>query len=123
MSQIDPHLFVIFGATGDLTKRKLIPALYHLMQDEDVARRCVVLGAARSDWTDERFREAARTALREQGYAEETVAEWCTQSLHYQCLGATGDDYSGLRDRIEQIERHRDLPGNRAFYLSLPPSS
>ena len=122
MPDIQPHLFVIFGATGDLTKRKLIPALYHLTQDEDVARRCVVLGTARSDWTDERFREEARAALREQGYAEEAVAEWCTRNLHYQCLGATGDDYGGLRDRIEQIERHRDLPGNRAFYLSLPPS-
>ncbi|MFO8098180.1 MAG: hypothetical protein R6T83_01000, partial [Salinibacter sp.] len=47
MSQIEPHLFLIFGATGDLTKRKLIPALYELMQHEDVAQRCVVLGAAR----------------------------------------------------------------------------
>ncbi|WP_251941595.1 glucose-6-phosphate dehydrogenase [Salinibacter ruber] len=122
MSQIDPHLFVIFGATGDLTKRKLIPALYHLMQDEDVARRCVVLGAARSDWTDERFREAARTALREQGYAEETVDAWCTRNLHYQCLGPEGNDYEGLRERVEQLERHRNLTGNRVFYFSLPPS-
>ena len=122
MPDIQPHLFVIFGATGDLTKRKLIPALYHLMQDEDVARRCVVLGAARSDWSDERFREEARTALHDKGYADDEVSAWCTRNLYYQCLGEGGDDYSGLRDRIDQLERHLDLPGNRAFYLSLPPS-
>ena len=122
MPQIEPHLFVIFGATGDLTKRKLIPALYHLMQDEDVAQHCYVLGTARSSWSDERFREAARDALREKGHSEEAVSEWCARNLFYQCLGAEGDDYSGLRDRIERLEHHLDLPGNRAFYLSLPPS-
>ncbi len=122
MPEIQPHLFVIFGATGDLTKRKLIPALYHLMQDADVARRCVVLGAARSDWSDAQFREEARTALREDGYSEEAVSTWCTRNLFYQSLGEEGDDYETLRDRIEQLERRLDLPGNRAFYLSLPPS-
>ena len=122
MPRIQPHLFVIFGATGDLTKRKLIPALYSLMQDADVARRCVVLGTARSDWSDERFREEAREALRDKGYSEEAVAKWCTRNLYYQCLGTEGNDYGQLRDRVEQLERHLGLPGNRAFYLSLPPS-
>ena len=122
MSDIQPHLFVIFGATGDLTRRKLLPALYHLMQDEDVARHCVVLGAARSDWSDEQFRDEARAALREKGYAEEEVSAWCTRNLYYQSLGEDGDDYGAVRDRIDQLERHLDLPGNRAFYLSLPPS-
>jgi glucose-6-phosphate 1-dehydrogenase len=122
MPDIQPHLFVIFGATGDLTKRKLIPALYHLMQDADVARRCVVLGTARSDWSDEQFRDEARAALRDSGYSDEEVSKWCTRNLFYQCLGAEGNDYGRLRDRVEQLERHLDLPGNRAFYLSLPPS-
>jgi len=122
MSEIQPHLFVIFGATGDLTRRKLLPALYHLMQDQDVARHCVVLGAARSDWSDEQFRDEAREALREKGYAEEEVSAWCTRNLYYQSLGQSGDDYEAVRDRIDQLERHLDLPGNRAFYLSLPPS-
>ncbi len=121
MPDIQPHLFVIFGATGDLTKRKLIPALFHLMEDADVARRCVVLGAARSDWSDERFRESAREALLDNGYSEEAVAKWCTRNLFYQCLGEGGDDYEALRRRVDQLERHLDLPGNRAFYLSLPP--
>ena len=122
MPQIEPHLFIIFGATGDLTKRKLIPALYELMQHEDVAQRCIVLGAARSNWSDEQFREEARTALREHGHADEEVAAWCGRNLYYQSLGESGDDYDALRRRVDQLERHRDLPGNRAFYLSLPPT-
>jgi glucose-6-phosphate 1-dehydrogenase len=121
MEQIDPHVFVIFGATGDLTRRKLIPALYHLMQSREIAQRCHVLGAARSDWSDEDFRDVSREALLEAGHPEEEVAAWCDRRLFYQCLGEDGNDFGALRKRIEQIERHFDLPQNRAFYLSLPP--
>ncbi|PSQ85828.1 MAG: glucose-6-phosphate dehydrogenase [Bacteroidetes bacterium QH_2_63_10] len=122
MPNIQPHLFVIFGATGDLTRRKLIPALYQLMQHEDVAGRCHVLGTARSDWSDEDFRGAMQTALRDEGFSERELADWCDRRLFYQGLGADGNDFEALRDRIDQIERHYDLPGNRTFYLSLPPS-
>ena len=120
MPQIDPHIFVIFGATGDLTKRKLLPALYHLMQEKDVAANCYVLGTARSDWSDERFRREAREALAEQ-FSEQELLRWCDQNLYYQSLGSDSQDYEGLRDRIEALEAEHDLPGNRAFYLSLPP--
>ena len=123
MPDIQPHLFVIFGATGDLTKRKLLPALYHLMQDQDIAQRCHVLGTARSEWSDEEFRATAQKALRENGFSEEELAQWCGRRLFYQGLGEDGQDFDALRDRIDQIERHYDLPGNRTFYLSLPPSA
>ena len=122
MPDIEPHLFVIFGATGDLTQRKLIPALYELMESEDVARRCHVLGAARSDWSDTHFREVARESLRDDGFPEGEVASWCAHNLYYQSLGEDGDDYDALRSRIEALEEDLGLPGNRAFYLSLPPS-
>ncbi|MFB6249974.1 MAG: glucose-6-phosphate dehydrogenase [Salinibacter sp.] len=123
MPKIEPHVFVIFGATGDLTKRKLLPALYHLMQEQDIAQRCHVLGTARSDWSDEDFRALAREALREKGFSEEALSQWCDRRLFYQGLGEDGQDYEALRERIDQIERRFDLPGNRAFYLSLPPSA
>jgi glucose-6-phosphate 1-dehydrogenase len=123
MSAIEPHLFVIFGATGDLTKRKLLPALYHLMQSEEVARHCHVLGTSRSDWSDEAFREMAREALRDAGFSEDALADWCGRRLFFQSLGEEGDAYGALHERIAQLERHFGLPGNRAFYLSLPPSA
>lgn len=120
MSQIDPHLFVIFGATGDLTKRKLLPALYHLMQKENVAQNCYVLGVARSGWSDARFRREAREALAEH-FSEEAPLQWCDHNLFYQSLGSDSSNYEALRERIHALERNHDLPGNRAFYLSLPP--
>lgn len=121
MAEIDPHVFVIFGATGDLTKRKLIPALYHLMQSQEIAQRCHVIGTARSDWTDEEFRDVARESLLDAGFSEDAVSNWCDRRLFYQCLGEDGDDFGALRKRIEQVERRFQLPQNRAFYLSLPP--
>ena len=121
MASIDPHLFVIFGATGDLTRRKLLPALYHLMQSEHVARNCYVLGASRSDWSDDDFRTMARDALHDAGFSDDDLRTWCDRRLFFQCLGDDGSDFDALRERVEQIERHMHLPGNRAFYLSLPP--
>jgi len=118
---MDKHLFVIFGATGDLTKRKLLPALYHLMKSHQDASKCHVLGASRSDWSDEDFRSMAREALRDKGFSDDELSAWCDRRLFFQCLGDDGEDFRALRSRIEQLERHYDLPGNRAFYLSLPP--
>ncbi|PEN13713.1 glucose-6-phosphate dehydrogenase [Longibacter salinarum] len=118
---IDPHVFVIFGATGDLTKRKLIPALFHLMQNEDIAERCHVLGTARSDWSDDKFRSVAKEALRNADFDEADIDAWCDQRLFYQSLGEDGADFEALQHRIEDIEEQFDLPQNRAFYLSLPP--
>ena len=63
MSQVDPHIFVIFGGTGDLAERKLIPALYRLIEGEEVGDRCVVLGVSRKDVGDAGYREWTREAL------------------------------------------------------------
>ena len=120
MAAIDPHIFVIFGATGDLTKRKLLPALYHLMQEKDVAQNCYVLGAARSDWTDAQFRHEAREALSE-SFSDDALRHWCDQNLYYQPLGSDSQNYDALRARLEALEDEHDLPGHRVFYLSLPP--
>ena len=54
MTRLEPHLFVIFGATGDLTRRKLFPAIYRMMSDDAV--HAEVIGVATSEWDDEQFR-------------------------------------------------------------------
>src|SRR5690606_5384442 len=65
----EPFVFVIVGASGDLTTRKLVPALYRLMERFDELRSCYLLGAARSEWSDEDFRADIRGALEEQGFS------------------------------------------------------
>ena len=111
-------LFVIFGATGDLMHRKLLPALYQLMNDGLLPARCHVLGVGRdTGLTDERFREQARTALREAGLpAAGAIRRWCDTCVGYQGLGAGGAaDYARLAARMTELERRRRLPGNRVL--------
>ena len=121
MSQVEPHVFVIFGGTGDLAQRKLIPSLYRLITDEEVRDRCVVLGVSRQAVGDVAYREWASDALVASGLASEDVDRWCQGNLHHQALG--DGDYTVLRERIESIEDERGLPGNRVFYMAIPPGA
>jgi glucose-6-phosphate 1-dehydrogenase len=121
MSDLSSHLFVIFGATGDLTHRKLLPALIKLMIGQSDAPTCLILGASGSDWNDAKFRETARAALAQKGFSDETVRAWTDRHLFYTSLGRARDDYGGLKARIEALEAEHGLPGNRVFYLSVPP--
>ena len=120
-SHVPPHVFVIFGATGDLTKRKLLPAFYHLLQRREAGGHAFVLGTSRSDWSDDDFRKFAREALRETGFSDDDLRRWCDGRLFFHSLGPDGDNFEGLKARIEALEARFDLPGNRVFYLSLAP--
>jgi len=114
---IEPHLFVIFGATGDLASRSLLPALYHLMGESDDFE---VLGVATGDLGDDGFRALARRALSEAGFGD--AGAWCDRRVHYQRVGRDGP-YHDLAARIADLEGSRGLPGNRVFYLALPPGA
>lgn len=112
------HLFVIFGATGDLTRRKLLPAFYRMQQTAPGEDQCIVLGVARERMSDEEFRTLARKALSEHLPDTEPVDEWCGDYLAYQSIE---DGYEALAGRIAELESTLELSGNRVFYLALPP--
>ena len=118
-----PHLFVILGASGDLTSRKLVPALFHLMERHDELRYCHILGVARSDMSDTAFRDGVREALHEQHPEGSDLSAWCDDHVFYQSLGDGSNGYDGLARRIDSIEKECGLPGNRVFYLALPPKT
>jgi len=118
---MDPHLFVIFGATGDLTARKLLPALFHLISHDD-AHRYVVLGVGGTALDDATFRDRVREALVAAGLSSRQVQKWCDDCVHYQQVDRD-EDLTALAARIAQIERDHDLAGNRVFYLALPPGA
>ena len=125
---VDRHLLVVFGATGDLYRQKLVQALYHLVRQYGIADRCVILGVSRSDLTDQEFRACSRDAIEGAALGQMPLdvpaggpAAWCNAVMYYHRLGPDG--YGGLRSRIETIERDRGLSGNRIFYLALPPAA
>ena len=123
---IEPHLFVVLGATGDLMHRKLLPALFHLSKKGLLSKDSLILGAARrSGITDEDFRQQASQSLTAAGVPiDDPAGRWCSSCLYYQSIGkGTEEDYRSLGRRIEELEQTHGLPGNRAFYLALPPAT
>lgn len=119
---LDKHIFVILGGTGNLSLSKLLPAVSQLLTKKKLKNYGRVLGAGRKDLGDEEFRTKVKTSLKASGISSEELNAWCDSFLHYQSLGQSFDNYSGLLKRIESLEKKYDLPGNRVFYLALPPS-
>ncbi len=112
--------FVILGATGDLTRRKLLPALYTLFKDNVLTKDFTVIGFARRDHNDKSFCELMVDALREHSRTpldEESLAAFCSR-LHYHKADIT--DINAYR-RLKQRFTDEALPSNRLFYLSITP--
>jgi glucose-6-phosphate 1-dehydrogenase len=117
---VPPTLLVLFGATGDLARQKLLPAIHHAFFANDNGARLAILGVGRSDWDDDAFREAAHSSLVEQGVAEEEARSWCAQTLAYQSVESY-DRLADVTDRAASLEEELGLDGNRVYYLALPP--
>ncbi|HXY00383.1 MAG TPA: glucose-6-phosphate dehydrogenase [Candidatus Limnocylindrales bacterium] len=121
----DPCAIILFGASGDLAKRKVIPAMYDLAQNKSLGERYAILGFARTPMTDESFRasigEAAKT-ISEVGPINPAKWDEFASNLHY-CPGDYADNksYADLASRLAEIDAAKQLGGNRLFYLSTPP--
>jgi glucose-6-phosphate 1-dehydrogenase len=123
--QADPSLFIIFGGTGDLSRRKLLPAIGHLAAAASVSANFHVLGVARDTRHDDTsFRRLALDSMTASELRPEQIAEFCNSRFHYQTIGhGAASDYMQLAARIESLERQYGLPGHRAFYLAIPTTS
>jgi glucose-6-phosphate 1-dehydrogenase len=123
---VEPCTLIIFGGSGDLSRRRLIPALYNLLLDGLLPSNYVVLGMGRTAMSDEEFRAVVRDGVvkhSRQALIEDT---WNAFSRHLFYLAGANDDlhtYVRLKAKAEELERMFQLPGNRIFYLSIPPSS
>ncbi|MBK8099108.1 MAG: glucose-6-phosphate dehydrogenase [Planctomycetes bacterium] len=120
-----PCALVIFGATGDLTKRKLVPSLMGLAKDGLLPPGFQVVGFARRAWTDDSFRQELADGVRQFGRTDTPSAfEALRESFAFhQSDFDQPQGYAALRERLEQIDRHHDTKGNRIFYLATPPSA
>jgi glucose-6-phosphate 1-dehydrogenase len=120
---LEPHLFVIFGGTGDLAKQKLLPALAGLAGRGRLPTGPAVLAVGRDQLSDAEYRASAREPLLEAGLEPGEVLPWLEACVHYQTIGryAPGD-FAALAERMRRLEHEHRLPGHRVFYLALPPS-
>ena len=122
----EPCIMVIFGATGDLTHRKLLPALYDLAVEHPLPAGFSVVGFARRPYSDEEFREQALESINQysrQKPVNPQVWESFASGIHY--LQADFRDVKGyerLNTLLNTIDQQRATSGNRIFYLSTPPS-
>jgi glucose-6-phosphate 1-dehydrogenase len=119
-----PCSVVIFGATGDLAHRKLIPALYNLAADGELPPAVTVVGFARREKKDEEFRSELEETTRK--FSRQTVRDeiWKTfaQSIFYhQSEFEDESGYKSLSDRLDKIDKERGTRGNRLFYLAAAP--
>jgi glucose-6-phosphate 1-dehydrogenase len=123
----EPCTMIIFGASGDLTRRKLMPALYHLAQERLLPPGFSVVGFSRTDMHDDQFRDVMRDAVVEFGVDKHVDGEaWSQFAEGLSYLSAHpghSEEYKKLGEVLERVDRQRGTGGNRLFYLAVPPSS
>ncbi len=120
-----PCCVVLFGATGDLTRRKLIPALYNLAREGFLPAGFTVLGVARREFSDEQFRNDLLEEVKEHSRHKPVVPEvWAdfARGVFYQSLRFDeAAQYPALSRRLEELDRQRHFGGNRLYYLATAP--
>jgi glucose-6-phosphate 1-dehydrogenase len=121
---VPPHAIVIFGASGDLTRRKLLPAFYHLHVEGLLPSRFAIVGFARSEWTDDTFREHARRSIREFGRVDPAGERWEEFAGHLRYVPGQFDEkgsFDPLVEHLDQVDRELGTGGQRFFYCATPP--
>ena len=122
----EPFSLIIFGASGDLTRRKLVPALWSLYAARTLPEPFTIVGTARTELTDTAFRGQMRDAVAEFARVKipsSTVWDRFAQNLFYLSGDPSRADLCArLRPRLEELERARGGPSNRVFYAATPPS-
>ena len=119
---IDPCTIVIVGATGDLTARKLMPALFNLYLSEGLPEPFQIVGCGRTDLDSSDFREKMKAALQSAGMFKPDGWPSFAAALHYRTIDYKDlDSYSRLAESLRKIDRQNHTRGNRIFYIALPP--
>src|SRR6266480_646925 len=119
-----PCTIVIFGATGDLTHRKLVPALYNLAADGDLPPAVEIVGFARRPKTDDEFRRDLEEATRNfsrQSVRDEIWKNFAQSIFYHQSEFEDESGYKALAKRLDEIDKNHGTRGNRLFYFAASP--
>lgn len=121
----DPCIMVIFGASGDLTKRKLIPALYNLAKSQLLSRRFAIVGLARKEMSTEDFRKKISQDLKEFATVPVEPGFWdwlCSQIYFLRGDLQDANTYSQLKQLLEKIDKEHGTCNNYFYYLATAPA-
>src|SRR5687767_8392950 len=122
-----PCAIVIFGASGDLAKRKLIPAVYEMAREKLLPEKFVLVGYARSPMSDEEYRkdcaEAIKSFARSKPVDEALVSKLVKNAYYVQGDYGSADDHQKLARKLSDFDQSHGIEGNRLFYLSTPPNT
>ena len=120
----EPLIMVIFGASGDLTQRKLVPAIYQLKRGRRLPPEMTIVGVARREWSHDYFREQMREGIEQfsDGIGNEEIWKDFAEGLFY-CSGNMdqSESYQKLKVFLEELDGRRGTRGNRVFYLAVSP--
>ena len=119
----EPGILVIFGASGDLTKRKLLPALFHLRQNNLLPRQFAIVGVARRPLGDE-FAADMKEGIVEFGGADAsdpTLDEFVSHISYFPLKFNDPAHYANLKTELDRIDKEHDIGGDRLFYLATAP--
>jgi glucose-6-phosphate 1-dehydrogenase len=122
--QSDPCVMVIFGASGDLTKRKLIPSLYNLAKSNLLSRQFAVIGIARSEMSHEQFREKITSDMKEFATSDidHDLWDWVQRRLYYMSGEFANDEtYQKLKELLAQVNKEHGTHNNYFYYLATAP--
>ncbi len=114
-------MLIIFGASGDLTARKLIPALFELFKDKELPENYVILGTSRSQFSDEEFRKRILLDSKYIDHHDSDELQSFSEKIFYQPIDGYDQDFSSLCERIEALNDEHGTEHNYMFYLSTPP--
>jgi glucose-6-phosphate 1-dehydrogenase len=127
MASASPCALIIFGASGDLAKRKLIPAIYELMRENLLSDNFVLVGYSRSAMSDDAYRAECREAVTKFARTKPVdAAVWkkIEQSTYYvQGDYGSAEDHEKLAAKLASLDKEKGTAGNRLFYLSTPPNT
>ena len=126
MKKPENHILVIFGASGDLTYRKLIPAVYDLHKTNLLPDKFAVLGASRTKLSDDKFREKMKDGIKKySNYKDDDgkiIDEFLKHLSYISVDTEKHEDFKKLKENLEKLDKKLDTGGNVIYYLSTPPS-
>ncbi|MDT2850034.1 glucose-6-phosphate dehydrogenase [Vagococcus carniphilus] len=121
MSHEKKALFIIFGGTGDLAKRKLYPSLFRLFRKGSINKHFAVIGTARREWSDDYFREVVTDSIQSLKPSSKELADFISH-FYYQSHNVNDtEEYKVLGNLANELDATYELEGNRLFYLAMAP--